>query len=158
MSGAFKMSARLVAEAKNDLRLLYDPRSICHADGRYEQSLARKWGLSVAELEARVGRPKYIEVWEDPNGAAVPERPEPATWPAPESTWLHANGHHYLVLAIANQRSTKPKFQPTVVYRCLETGELHARLVVDWLLRVQVGKFRQVVAAPRPPAAQANPG
>lgn len=53
-----------IEEVKNDLILLYDPRSMCYGDGYYANSLVRKYGMSIAELESIVGKPKLIITWE----------------------------------------------------------------------------------------------
>lgn len=50
-------------EAKSDLRLLFDPQSLCSGDGYYARSLKEKWGMDVSDLVAIVGRPIYTETW-----------------------------------------------------------------------------------------------
>lgn len=55
-----------VKEARDDLRSLHDPRSLSYNDGYYAKSLVTKWGMSVSDLEALVGRPTYVEKWENP--------------------------------------------------------------------------------------------
>ena len=38
-------------QARNDLRALYDPASMCYSDGYYLKSLEMRYGMSISELE-----------------------------------------------------------------------------------------------------------
>lgn len=53
--------------------------------------------------------------------------------PTPGSTWAHKSGHHYLVLIVTNERTTKPEEYPiTVVYKRLSDGSIWSRPFDRW--------------------------
>jgi hypothetical protein len=58
--------------------------------------------------------------------------------PEPGTRWQHHSGAFYNVLIIANAKSDRPKFPPTVVYEN-DNGEVYSRPVSEW-----EGSFTQV--------------
>lgn len=61
-------SKEKIAEARTDLVVLHDPTpsNPCYNDGYYAQSLVKKYGMSISELEKLVGKPafKTTMTWE----------------------------------------------------------------------------------------------
>lgn len=48
-----------VPEAKQALINFYDPRSMLHMDSYHLSSIERRYGMTIAELESMIGRPKF---------------------------------------------------------------------------------------------------
>ncbi len=54
--------------------------------------------------------------------------------PAPrlDSIWQHTNGQRYSVFAIANDRSIRAEYPPTIMYRNVDNGRVYSRPLSDW--------------------------
>lgn len=51
-------------QAREDLKALYDPSSLCYGDGYYIRMLETKYRMSVSEMKKELGTPKMKVIWE----------------------------------------------------------------------------------------------